>query len=201
MQVPVQQHVAVQQPPPYILQAPVVYAQQQPVYVQQQFQLQQQQQQLVYAEQPPHYVQQIHPRNVYQTACTRVAKSTVIGSQLRTAEFQLIRNFVSFQPGEELLILYLDGDEFDAPFFIGGNVFVGVTNMRVFKIEHNMVDSTLLKSIRRCTHQSNGVFKWDKIFCELDGSERNTFGIRHADTTSYFVHFINGLLPQGRSYS
>lgn len=118
----------------------------------------------------------------------RISKSTIRGIDVRK------KNIFNLQSNEDLQILYMDSNKFEDDFNITNNVFIGVTNKRIFKIENNNTYNIYLKDINYCSHQKNSMFHWDKILCHLKNDTTDTIGIRYSVTTLFFVNYINDMI-------
>lgn len=120
----------------------------------------------------------------------RIATHTINGKELRMKETSLISGYLHFLPDERIKIIYLHSNNFFPEFTLEGNIIVGVTNYRVFKIEKNNGDSVLLKDIDKVKMEENGFFRWDNIVCLLKNGEKKKIGIYYNSTCEYFCNYI-----------
>src|ERR1700744_1484957 len=124
----------------------------------------------------------------------RITKNTIRGDNLRGSEINMLAKAVNFLPNEKLEIIYLSNDEFEPTFTIENNIIVGITNFRIFKLEHGGLDSLLLNKISNVSYQKNGMFRWDKIVCRTTKLKVETFGIFNSETCQYFCNYLNSKL-------
>lgn len=74
-----------------------------------------------------------------------------------------IQNHISFVPGEVFELLYLcNSENFDD---IGiSDIFIGITNIKIFMFQYRITDFILLKDIQMIKHEHNLIFS-DEIIC------------------------------------
>lgn len=121
----------------------------------------------------------------------RVTDNTVDGKELRISDVELLSKIVNFDQDEVILFLYCYGGKFEPRVILEGNVFVGITNKRVFKIEKGGSFGVMRKNILSAKHIKNGIFSWDRIEFDLVEGKKDSFGIYHSATCEYFTNFIN----------
>lgn len=132
------------------------------------------------------------------TSGVRICEGTMEGKDLRESAVRLISEEVGFLEGETIDILWMEADEFEELFVIPDNVFVGLTNMRIFKIDKGSLSCRLLSEIVDAKYEDRGPFYWDKIIVRYKKSEVNksfkvdntlhddTFCIRHTIPCKFF---------------
>jgi len=97
-----------------------------------------------------------------------------------------INKIISFAPDENLIMIYFyNGRK------ISGNVLVGITNVRLFKIEKNKFDAVNLSNIKQVNHRKNDIFRWDKIECKLHNNKVETFGVYHKKACGKLCEYLN----------
>jgi len=121
----------------------------------------------------------------------RVTDNTIDGKNLRVSDIELLSKVANFQPNETVLFLYCYDDTFDPKIVIDGNIFVGITDKRVFKIEKGGVYTVMRKDIINTRHIKNGMFSWDRIEFKLSNNQTDSFGIYHSATCQYFTNYLN----------
>lgn len=127
----------------------------------------------------------------------RITDNVALGENLKDNVRGAIEKTINIQENEKLEIVYIYNDTFDIKFNIVTDTIVGITNLRIFKIENARCDSQNLHDIVGVEHQKNGMFRWDKVICYLAKSgQQNTFGIYHADVCKYFCSYIDGKIKK-----
>ena len=121
----------------------------------------------------------------------RITENTIDGKDLRISDVELLSKVMNFEQDEKVLYLYCYSGKFEPRIVLEGNVFIGITNKRVFKIEKGGSFSVMRKNILSAKHIKNGIFSWDRIEFDLIGGKKDSFGIYHNATCEYFTNYIN----------
>jgi hypothetical protein len=120
----------------------------------------------------------------------RVVEYTVKGKYLRPSTIESLKKYIKFEEDEQVKLLYVADNNFES-LNIQNNIVVGLTNIRLFKIQNNKLDFVLIKDIKNIRHEENSIFSWDKIICELKNGKIETFGIYYYESCKYFTDYIN----------
>lgn len=121
---------------------------------------------------------------------TKIATSTALAKDLKPHIRNSIIKTLALPREERLEIVYMFVDHFDEYFDIANDVIVGVTSLRIFKIEGGKTEYQFIEKIKSVTHQKNGIFKWDKIVCNLKEGGIDTYGIYHSSVCAYLCKYI-----------
>lgn len=126
----------------------------------------------------------------------KITVNTALGENLKDNVKGAIEKTIGIVKNEKLEVVYIYNDTFDVGFDIVNNVIVGLTNFRIFKIEKGDVSYQKLNETINVEHEKNGIFRWDKVVCNLSGGKKETFGIYHADVCKYFCNYITNKIKK-----
>ena len=122
---------------------------------------------------------------------SRVTVNTLDGKDLRVSDIEQFAKILNFSSDESIIYLYCHDDKFEPKVVINGNIFVGITTHRVFKIENGGNQSIMRKDIVCAKHIKNNIFTWDRLEFLLNNNNKDSFGIYYSDTCNYFSNYIN----------
>lgn len=100
--------------------------------------------------------------------------------------------FVKEKETLDIILGLIEGEILEEVYSYGGfypilkirnNIIVGITNLRIFKLEKGIVSVLRYRDVVSVKHERNGLFRWDKVVCQLcgEGGEFDTFGVYHGD--------------------
>lgn len=127
----------------------------------------------------------------------RYKPSLAKGSSFNPSDLVFISSAVGFLPEETLELLYRYDATFEFPLRLEGHIYVGITNVRIFKIEESKVHELALIDMKSVFHEHNGLMAWDKIkITKISDGKEVTFGICRGDTCVVMCHHLRTkLLP------
>jgi hypothetical protein len=123
-----------------------------------------------------------------------IAHNTIEADYLFVKELNILKTYVGFD-NDEILIMIYSNNNFDPSLEICGNIIVGLTNLRIFKLEKGVIHSTYYQDIKNVYHVKNNIFTWDKIICVLkkirkEGEpEIKDEKFKHDNVQSYGVYY------------
>lgn len=125
---------------------------------------------------------------------TYVAKNTVSGADMYIEEQIMLENVLNLAQNENFEIVY-SNKSWNPELQIQDNIIVGLTNMRIFKLERGHVSITYYDKIKSVGLMKNGPFRWDKIVCTLKSNTEKvedieTFGIYYKDACEYIYYHM-----------
>ena len=120
----------------------------------------------------------------------RIAPKTLRLDQLRGTDIRFLREHINFLDGEQIIMIYSYNNAFDPLINVNNDTLVGITNLRIFKLENGVFWATNLCNIKQIIHVENGWFRWDKIECICNDDSIETYGIYEKITCAYFVKYL-----------
>src|SRR5271154_3988456 len=126
----------------------------------------------------------------------RIDISTISGLDIRRREHEMIGNAVAFESNEKIEILYMRDKCFEQYYTLDKNLFVGVTNRRIFQIDNGKVSFTLLKDIDYCEHEKHNIFLNDYVVCHLKNGSVIKYNTQYSHGTGCFVELINHIIER-----
>ena len=118
---------------------------------------------------------------------TYVAHNTVTISELFMKEIQIIHDIIKSND-DEIVQMIWSHDSIGSNLKIEKNIIVGITNLRIFKLEKGNVFTTEFKNIKSVHVEKNGIFRWDKIVCKLVDGKCETYGIYNGDACEHICY-------------
>ncbi|CAK7995046.1 Hypothetical protein POVR1_LOCUS564 [uncultured virus] len=111
---------------------------------------------------------------------------------LKAHDVKFISSAAKLQPGEILEIVYLNqAHNFDHMTF--NDIIVGITNLRVFKIQDVNIVEILLTDIISIAHEHN-IICWDNMICQLTSGKSISIGIYSAACCRYMITYIEEMI-------
>lgn len=120
----------------------------------------------------------------------KITTNTALAQYLNPNVRNAIIKTLALPSNERLEIVYINSDHFDEGFDISSEIIVGITTLRIFKIERENSGYQFINNISSVSHQKNGLFKWDKIVCNLKSGNVDTYGIYHGSVCAYFCDYL-----------
>lgn len=121
---------------------------------------------------------------------TRIATHTALAQNLNPNVYNAIVRTLKLPRNEKLEIVYIHSDNFDENFNISTDIIVGLTNLRIFKIQSGNSGHQFISNIVSVSHKKNGLFSWDKLVCNLKSKEVDTYGIYHSSVCGYLCDYM-----------
>lgn len=122
----------------------------------------------------------------------RLATNTYSGDELRARDHKVISDAARLLPGEHAEVVYIHMADLSKPVAIEGSIIVGLTGLRIFKLEKGNVDYVFKEDIETVSHQKGGLFAWDKVVLGLTNGKTETFGIYNGDACELFCTRLDG---------
>lgn len=120
----------------------------------------------------------------------RITTGTAYGEYLKKDVHESITKTLALPSDEKIGVVYMRYDTFDQNFSISREIIVGITDVRIFKIETGNNNQQLISNIASVSHQKNGLFSWDKVVCRLKNGDIDTYGIYHSAACGYFCDYL-----------
>ena len=115
-----------------------------------------------------------------------IADNTIVATELTDAELASITKALPLLPQEHIEVVYSNSGDFT----FQGNVIVGISNFRFFKLERDNCTTILRKEIAAVKHIQNGTFEWDKVECILKSYKTDTIGVFHKKACAYLCNYL-----------
>jgi hypothetical protein len=119
-----------------------------------------------------------------------ITMDTISGDDLQQEVHDLLKNTLNMETNEKIEIIYKFNGVFDQKMTLFNSVFVGITNLRIFKTEDGLAYFTWLSNIKSCRHKKNSIFKWDELIITMNDNSEKGYGIYYYDTVEYFVKYL-----------
>lgn len=127
------------------------------------------------------------------TPLPRIARCTILGESLPVSDLKTITGAVGFRTGENLHMLYKHSDSFGQLLSLVGEIYVGVTSERIFKLEKGRCYQTPLDQILSVRHVLGGLFAWDRVEIVLRDGKIETYGVYYGDACLTIISKIETL--------
>lgn len=118
----------------------------------------------------------------------RIIESTVDGKYVNKVVSSILGQRFKFKPLEEIEYLYAYGDSHEDT-NIDDNVYVGITNYRVFKFDNGNKFEIFRKDIISVKYIEGGIFHFDKILFDLKEAEA-MIGIYESKTCKFLCKYL-----------
>ena len=120
-----------------------------------------------------------------------IAPHIVKTRDLFLKEIETLNSIIEIRNGEIINELY-SFKGFYPILKIKNNTIIGLTNLRIFKLEKNNVNTIWLKDIAEVDHEKKGPFRWDNIVFKLHGEEDtwNIISVYHSKACIHIRKYI-----------
>jgi len=117
-------------------------------------------------------------------------KRLVKSNELTSIFIKDLSMFVKFEIDEQLIMLYqfpyFSKDSIDN--FSVFNTYIGVTTMRIFKIENNNVIQSIKRNDIESIEHEHHILRWDNLCIKLKNKNICKIGIYHAKECSIILN-------------
>lgn len=124
----------------------------------------------------------------------RIVHDTIDGEDLRIREANAIAKLVHFNDDEKIEKIYMFDANFEKYFEPTMKILVGITNLRIFKIDKGIVSFAMISDITNIHHIAKSIFRWDQLVCTLKDGTTIEFGIYTSVTAKYFMNYLKSKL-------
>lgn len=121
-----------------------------------------------------------------------ICENTIKGTQISDLMQNKILLKISAVANEKLDIIYSYHNNFND--INQNDIFIGISNYRLFKLEKNYIQSVNISEIDDVNHKQNNIFRWDFIECQMGDKRIESFSIFHKTTCAYFCGYLNSLI-------
>lgn len=124
----------------------------------------------------------------------KVCEDTVRGEDLPTEHLEVLAKFLGFRSNERLELIYINLGNFTRSLSLKSDIIVGLTNLRIFRIENGHLNYSLIEDILSVEHEQNSIFRWDTLRVRLKRGDTQAFGIYFNQTCAYFCKTLCTML-------